>query len=103
MTSGYRQPLAEAMRLAQVGTMLVAPMLGLGGVGYFLDGRWGTRPWLMVAGLILGMAGGFVNFIQIVTSIPKDDGGPPAGAPPRDTPPRDTPPRDTPPRARPRR
>lgn len=63
------------MRLAQVGTMLVAPMLGFGAVGYYLDGRWGTKPWLMVAGLVLGMAGGFVNFVKIVTSIKKDDGG----------------------------
>jgi F0F1-type ATP synthase assembly protein I len=69
------------MRLAQVGTMLVAPMLGLGGVGYFLDGRWGTKPWLMVAGLLLGMAGGFVNFVHVVTGM-KDDGGPGTGAPP---------------------
>jgi F0F1-type ATP synthase assembly protein I len=87
VAAGDRPPLAEAMRLAQVGTMLVAPMLGLGGIGYFLDGRWGTGPWLMVAGLLLGMAGGFVNFVQIVTSIRKDDGGPAAGAPPKDGPP----------------
>lgn len=83
MAAGDRPPLAEAMRLAQLGTMLVAPMLGLGAVGYFLDRRWGTRPWLMVAGLLLGMAGGFVNFVQIVTSL-KDSGGPPSDAPPRD-------------------
>jgi F0F1-type ATP synthase assembly protein I len=81
VAEGDRPPLAEAMRLAQVGTMLVAPMLGLGGVGYFLDGRWGTKPWLMVAGLLLGMAGGFVNFVHVVTGM-KDDGGPGTGAPP---------------------
>ena len=91
MAAGDRPPLAEAMRLAQVGTMLVAPMLGLGGIGYFLDGRWGTKPWLMVAGLLFGMAGGFVNFVQIVTSIKKDDGGPPTGAPPTGPPPKDGP------------
>jgi len=91
VAAGDRPPLAEAMRLAQVGTMLVAPMLGLGGIGYLLDGRWGTKPWIMVAGLLLGMAGGFVNFVQIVISIPKDGGGPRAGAPPPGAPPQDGP------------
>jgi len=95
VAAGDRPPLAEAMRLAQVGTMLVAPMLGLGGIGYLLDGRWGTKPWLMVAGLLLGMAGGFVSFVQIVTSI-KDDGGPRSGAPPPDAPPPGAPPQERP-------
>jgi F0F1-type ATP synthase assembly protein I len=75
-----RAPLAEAARLAQAGTILVAPMLGLGGLGYLLDVRWGTKPWLMVAGLLLGMVGGFVNFVKLVTGIPRDR-GPGPGAP----------------------
>jgi F0F1-type ATP synthase assembly protein I len=70
-----RASLAEAMRLAQSGTVLVAPMLGLGAIGYFLDRRFGTGPWLMVAGLLLGMAGGFVNFLKMVTR--KDRAGGP--------------------------
>ncbi|HEU4400765.1 MAG TPA: AtpZ/AtpI family protein, partial [Candidatus Polarisedimenticolia bacterium] len=58
-------PLTEAMKYAQVGTMLVAPMGVLGWIGYRLD-RWlGTAPWLLLAGLILGMAGGFVNFLRL--------------------------------------
>jgi F0F1-type ATP synthase assembly protein I len=76
-----RTPLADAVRLAQSGSVLVAPMLGLGALGYFLDGRFGTKPWLMVAGLLLGMVGGFVNFIQVVTKADRHGrrGG---GAPP---------------------
>jgi F0F1-type ATP synthase assembly protein I len=74
-----RAPLAEAARLAQAGTILVAPMLGLGGLGYLLDVRWGTKPWLMVAGLLLGMVGGFVNFVKLVTGIRRDRPGPGAG------------------------
>lgn len=85
MADDDRPPLAEAMRLAQAGTVLVAPMLGLGGIGYVLDGRWGTGPWLMVAGLLLGMAGGFVSFVRLVTGV-RDGGGPGMGAPPRDGP-----------------
>ena len=81
MADDGRTPLAEAMRLAQSGSVLVAPMLGLGAVGYFLDGRFGTKPWLMVAGLLLGMAGGFVNFLQVVKGADRS-GGPGRGAPP---------------------
>ena len=65
-----RPPLAEAMRYAQVGTMLIAPMLALGAIGYMLDGRFATTPWLLLAGLILGMATGFINFFRLVLAPP---------------------------------
>ena len=71
-----RPPLAEAMRYAQVGTMLIAPMIALGAVGYMLDGRFATAPWLLLAGLIVGMAAGFINFFRLVLAPPdgkKDD------------------------------
>jgi F0F1-type ATP synthase assembly protein I len=68
--------LADALKYAQVGTMLVAPMIAGGALGYWLDGKWGLRPWLMLAGLLVGMAGGFVNFFNLVLPR-KDDGGDP--------------------------
>ena len=70
--------LADALRYAQAGMMLVAPMLGLGAIGYVADRRLGTRPWLMLTGLILGMVGGFVNFISL--ALPRGRGGPGGGA-----------------------
>lgn len=30
-------------------------MLGLGWAGYRLDQRWGTKPWLMFLGVLLGL------------------------------------------------
>ncbi len=75
-----RPPLADAIRYAQAGTVLIAPMLGLGALGWWIDRRCGTGPWVMVAGLLLGMVGGFVNFLQLV--LPKRRGdGPDAGGP----------------------
>ncbi len=68
-----RRSVAEALQYAQVGTMLVAPMLAFGAIGYWLDGRLGTKPWLLLAGLILGMIGGFVNFFRLV--LPRRGGG----------------------------
>jgi hypothetical protein len=71
---GRRLPaLGEALRYAQSGTMLVAPMIGLGAIGLWADRRYGTGPWLLLAGLILGMIGGFVNFFRMV--LPPRDGG----------------------------
>jgi len=38
-------------------------------VGWLLD-RWlGTRPWLLVTGLVLGAAAGFYEFIRAATKI----------------------------------
>ncbi len=68
-----RSPLAEAMRYAQVGTMLVAPIAVLGGIGYALDRKLGTKPWLLLLGMLLGMAAGFMNFFRLVLQTPESD------------------------------
>jgi F0F1-type ATP synthase assembly protein I len=65
-SGGGRGSLGEALKYAQVGTMLVAPILAFGAIGYWLDGRLGTKPWLLLAGLIFGMIGGFVSFFRLV-------------------------------------
>lgn len=39
------------------------------GAGWLLD-RWlGTRPWLMVVGLILGAAAGFYEFVRLTSKL----------------------------------
>jgi F0F1-type ATP synthase assembly protein I len=38
---------------------------GLAFLGNWLDGRWGTDPWLTITGAFLGMVVGFVNLVQI--------------------------------------
>ena len=68
-----RDSLADALKYAQISGMLVGPMLAFGAIGYWLDGRFGTKPWLLLGGLILGMVGGFVNFFRLV--LPPKDGG----------------------------
>lgn len=48
---------------------LFAAVVGGLGVGWLLD-RWlGTRPWLLVAGLILGAAGGFYELIRTSSKL----------------------------------
>ena len=58
--------------LSSIGLVLVvATVIGLVG-GYYLD-RWlGTSPWLLLLGLVLGIAAGFVNLFRSVTRAERD-------------------------------
>ena len=55
------------LSLMTVGTVLVACIV----VGYFLgsylDRKLGTSPWLVVAGVVLGTAAGFVELFRAVS------------------------------------
>ncbi len=72
------RPFAEAMRKA-------APYLNLGwtfavtvtlGVlaGWWLDRKLGTRPWLLLAGSLLGIASAFVSFFRVAMPRKGGDG-----------------------------
>jgi ATP synthase protein I len=57
------KPLAELTSIGM--TMVLSTIIGLAG-GYYAD-RWlGTSPWLMLVGLGLGIAAGFVSMIRAV-------------------------------------
>ena len=52
------------MRYAGLGLELAGAVAGLTLLGYWLDGRWGTAPWLMLAGLAIGLLGGTYNLLR---------------------------------------
>ena len=52
---------------AGLGFQLAAAMVVFGGIGYWLDGRLNTTPWLLVVGMLLGATGGMISLIR--TSI----------------------------------
>lgn len=57
---------------SSIGIVLVtSTFIGLG-MGYFLDLRLGTRPWLMIGGLLLGIIAGFYNGYEMVRKIIKE-------------------------------
>lgn len=62
--------LARALQQSQMGLLLVAPIFGLGGIGWLLDRHFSTQPWITLAGLILGVVGGMVNFIHAALRPP---------------------------------
>lgn len=48
--------------------------VALGAVGgMFLDRKFETSPWLMLGGLALGVAAGFMNMYRLVAAIQKSD------------------------------
>jgi F0F1-type ATP synthase assembly protein I len=59
--------------LAQLGAEMVAPLV----VGLVLDYQLGTLPWLMLAGAVIGFAGGFWHLLIILKrkTRPKDEAG----------------------------
>jgi ATP synthase protein I len=49
-------------------SLFAAVVSGLG-VGWLLD-RWlGTKPWLMVVGLVLGAAAGFYELVRVTSKL----------------------------------
>ena len=65
--------LRNAAMVSSVGlTLVLATVIGLG-MGYLLD-RWlGTKPWLMLLFMILGIVAGFVEMIRAVMRSSQDE------------------------------
>jgi ATP synthase protein I len=42
-------------------------------IGRWLDEKWGTSPWLMVSGLVMGTVGGLIRFFRIAMAIGKNE------------------------------
>jgi ATP synthase protein I len=48
---------------------LFASVIMLCGIGWLMD-RWlGTNPWLLVAGIVLGAAAGFYQFVRLTAKL----------------------------------
>lgn len=49
-----------------IGMMFVVTIGGGAWLGYWADQRWGTAPWLLFVGAVLGIAVGFYHFFTVV-------------------------------------
>ena len=67
MAPGQDRPtlLRSAGPYLNLGMTFALAIGGLALLGDWLDERWGTDPWLTLAGALLGMVVGFVNLVQI--------------------------------------
>ncbi len=62
-------PFFEAAKVSSVGLeMAVATGIGWG-IGYWLDSKYGTGPWLMLVGLLFGVAAGFNGLIRTALEV----------------------------------
>ncbi len=55
--------------LLGAGIQLAASVLLLLFAGRWLDNRYGTAPWLMVTGIVLGFGAGLTSFIRMVNRL----------------------------------
>ena len=50
--------------LLGIGIQLTVTILAFAAIGWWLDGQFGTEPWLLLAGLVFGATGGMISFIR---------------------------------------
>jgi F0F1-type ATP synthase assembly protein I len=65
-STSVMQQLAPYMHL---GTQLTLSIVMCGAAGWYADTRYGTEPWLLVVGLVLGMVVGVLQFIRTVRRL----------------------------------
>ena len=52
------------VRYSGIGLELAGATAGLALVGYWIDGRFGTTPWGMLGGVVIGLVGGLYNLVR---------------------------------------
>jgi F0F1-type ATP synthase assembly protein I len=70
---GFQQAMRDAGPYLTLGTELAAAVLLMFGIGWWLDRRLGTSPWMMIAGMIFGIGAGLFLFIRSVNEIIRDE------------------------------
>ena len=62
-------PFFEAAQVSSVGIEMAVATFAGWGAGYWLDNRFETGPWLMLVGLLLGVAAGFKGLIRTARQV----------------------------------
>lgn len=52
------------VRYSGIGLELAGVIAGLALAGYWIDGRFGTAPWGILGGVVLGLVGGLYNLVR---------------------------------------
>jgi F0F1-type ATP synthase assembly protein I len=63
-TKSLQENVTRSGPVAGASYTLVGGIILLGGLGYFADGWLGTTPWLLLAGLALGIIVGFWELVK---------------------------------------
>lgn len=62
------------MGLAGLGMELAAAVVGLALLGYWIDRRFGSEPWGVLIGALVGIVGGLLNFVRQAESAARRKG-----------------------------
>ena len=65
----------DLARFAGLGIQFTLTLVLFGALGWWLDSFCGTRPWLLVAGVLCG---GVLAFVSLLRSVPPPQNKPPA-------------------------
>ena len=65
-TRSFQENVEKSGSAAGASYTLIGALVLLGGVGYAADRWWGTRPWLLLAGLLLGLIVGFYELARTI-------------------------------------
>ena len=74
---------SPGMRYAGLGIELAATVGLLALLGWWIDGRFGTAPWGVLLGALLGLAGGMTHMVRVALGATRTgaDGGSGTGGP----------------------
>jgi F0F1-type ATP synthase assembly protein I len=65
----------KGLQLAGVGLEFAAAVLGLTLVGYWVDRHFGTAPWAVIVGAVVGLIGGMYNLLRQTLGAVRRGGG----------------------------
>ncbi|MBX6394622.1 MAG: AtpZ/AtpI family protein [Alicyclobacillaceae bacterium] len=75
--NGGRGPWRAFALVSGIGMQLAAAVLAGVYIGRWLDRLWGTSPWMLLAGVLLGLAAGILGVVRLVKTVmegPSRDG-----------------------------
>jgi len=64
---------AGAATYTHLGLTLAGTTLGMFFLGWWIDGKAGTRPLLAIVGAFLGATGGFINLIRTLNRLQQEE------------------------------
>lgn len=68
--NAQKQDSSEAVRafglISAIGVDMAACTIGGTVLGKWLDSLWGTSPWLMLVGILVGLTGGVLGVIKLI-------------------------------------
>ena len=69
----FAETMKEVSPYLTLGIQLAITVVLFFFLGSYADGYFGTKPWLMIAGVLLGAVGGLIKFFKTVIELSKKE------------------------------